>query len=86
MFYRENPACRISREVYFRADFCNDSTPETVEPLLLRGGSKNFEKGGNKGAKPLTERRRPPPENFKKLDAIFCNLAYILGSEWRHSK
>jgi len=24
----------------------------------------------------------PPPENFEKLDATSCNLAYILGSEW----
>jgi len=23
--------------------------------------------------------RGPPPENFEKLDAISCNLAYILG-------
>jgi len=37
---------------------------------------------GGKGAKPRTGRRRrerqgPPPENFEKLDAIFCNLARI---------
>jgi len=45
-----------------------------------RGGSRNFGKGGpGKGAKPRTERRRPPPENFEKIDAIPCNLAYIFG-------
>jgi len=47
-----------------------------------------LERGGGKGAKPRTERRRrerrrgvwgPPPENFEKLDAISCNLAYIFG-------
>jgi len=46
------------------------------------------ERGGGKAAKPRTERRRrecrrgvwgPPPENFEKLDAISCNLAYIFG-------
>jgi len=21
----------------------------------------------------------PPPDNFEKIDAIFCNLAYIFG-------
>jgi len=35
-------------------------------------------KGGpDKGAKPRTERPSPPPEDFEKLDAISCNLAYI---------
>jgi len=47
-----------------------------------------LERGGGKGAKPRTERRRrerrranwgPPPVNLKKLDAISCNMAYILG-------
>jgi len=47
-----------------------------------------LERGAGKGAKPQTERRRResrrgvwvrPPENFEKLDAIFCNLAYIFG-------
>jgi len=42
-----------------------------------------LERGPGKGAKPRTERRRgvwgPPPENFEKLDAISCNLAYIFG-------
>jgi len=57
-----------------------------------QGRIQEFWKGGPvRGAKPRTERRRrerrrgvwgPPPENFEKLDAIFCNLAYILGSEW----
>jgi len=40
-----------------------------------------LERGAGKRAKPQTERRRggwgPPPENLEKLDAIFCNLAYI---------
>jgi len=55
-----------------------------------RGGSRNFGKEGpGKGAKPRTKRRRhecrrgvwgPPPENFEKLDAISCNLAYIFGN------
>jgi len=45
-----------------------------------------LERGPGKGAKPRTERRRrerrrrvwgPPSENFEKLDAISCNLAYI---------
>jgi len=42
-----------------------------------------LEGGPGKGAKPQTERRRgvwgPLPEIFEKLDAIFCNLAYIFG-------
>jgi len=47
-----------------------------------------LEKVGGEGAKPRTERQRrerrrwvwgPPPENFEKLDAISCNLAYIFG-------
>jgi len=52
-----------------------------------------FGKGGGpgKGAKPQTERQterrrrkrrrglEASPENFKKLDAISCNLAYIFG-------
>jgi len=47
-----------------------------ADPGILERG------GGGKGAKPRTKRRRvwgPPPENFEKLDAISCNLAYILG-------
>jgi len=57
--------------------------------VMPRGGSRNFGKGGaGKGAKSRTERRKrerrrgvwgPLPENFEKLDAISCNLAYILG-------
>jgi len=44
-----------------------------------------LERGADKGAKPRTERRRrnrrrgASPENFEKLDAISCNLAYIFG-------
>jgi len=47
-----------------------------------------WKRGPSKGAKPRTERRRrecrredggPPPENFEKLDAISCYLAYIFG-------
>jgi len=47
------------------------------------------ERGGGKGAKPQTERRwrerrrgvwGPPLENSDKLDAIFCNLAHVLGT------
>jgi len=42
---------------------------------------KFWKRGPGKGVKPRTERRRgawgPPPENFGKLDAISCNLAYI---------
>jgi len=50
-----------------------------ADPVILK-------RGLGKGAKPRTEHRRrerrrgvlgPPPENFKKLDAISCNLAYI---------
>jgi len=46
------------------------------------------ERGSGKGAKSRTERRRrerrrgvwgPSPENFEKLDAISCNLAYVFG-------
>jgi len=54
-----------------------------------QGRMQEFWKGGpGKGAKPQTECRRrecrrgvwePPPENCEKLDAIFCNLAYIFG-------
>jgi len=47
---------------------------------------QDFWKGGpGKEAKPRTERRRRElrrggsSENFEKLDAIFCNLAYIFG-------
>jgi len=58
-----------------------------------RGGSRNFGKEGpvrGQSPEPSAEgasagggsggRRRvwgPPPENFEKLDAISCNLAYI---------
>jgi len=55
--------------------------------VYLQGRIQEFWKGGaGKGAKPQTEHRRrerrrgvwaPPPENFEKLDAISCNLAYI---------
>jgi len=48
-----------------------------------QGRIQEFWKGGpGKGAKLWTEHRRgvwgPPPENFEKLDAISCNLAYII--------
>jgi len=52
----------------------------------IRGGSRNFGKGGlGKRANTRTERRKrerrrgASPENFEKLDAISCNLAYIFG-------
>jgi len=38
-----------------------------------------WKKGAGKGAKPRTQRRRLPQENFEKLDAISSNLAYIFG-------
>jgi len=56
--------------------------------MRRRGGSRNFGKGGGKGTKPRTERQRrerwrgvwgSPADNFEKLDAISCNLAYIFG-------
>jgi len=57
--------------------------------INIQGRIQEFWKGGpGKGAKPRTERRRrerrwgvwrPPPDNFEKLDAISCNLAYIFG-------
>jgi len=53
---------------------------------VIRGGSRNFGKGGaGKGAEPQTERRkrkrrrRASTESFEKLDAISCNLVYIFG-------
>jgi len=56
---------------------------------MVQGRIQEFRKGGaSKGAKSRTERRRrerrrgvwgPPPENFRKLDAISCNLAHIFG-------
>jgi len=60
----------------------------TVHMLLLaRGGSRNFGKGGpvrGRSSEPSAEGPSagggsggPPPENFEKLDAISCNLAYI---------
>jgi len=55
----------------------------------LWGGSGDFGKGGGgKGGeapKRAPKARAPakglgaPPENFEKLNAISCNLAYILG-------
>jgi len=47
----------------------------------LQGRIQEFWKGGpGKGAKSRTERRRKAfPENFEKLDAISCHLAYIFG-------
>jgi len=51
--------------------------------VLLGADPGILEREAGKGAKPRTERRRgvwgPPPENFEKLDAISCNLAYIFG-------
>jgi len=54
-----------------------------------RGRSRNFGKGGpvrGRSPKPSAEGANagggsggPPPENFEKLDAISCNLAYIFG-------
>jgi len=56
---------------------CNDQNLGRIQEFL---------KGGPvRGAKPQTERRRrerrrgASPENFEKLDAISCNLAYIFG-------
>jgi len=44
-----------------------------------QGRIQEFWKGGGKGAKPRTERRRHfPPENLEKLDAIFCNLLGVV--------
>jgi len=41
----------------------------------MRGGSRNFGKGGPiRGRSP-----EPSAENFEKLDAISCYLAYIFG-------
>jgi len=51
-----------------------------------QGRIPEFWKGRpGKGAKPQTERQSRErrqgvsPANFEKLDAIFCNLAYIFG-------
>jgi len=50
--------------------------------IRVQGRIQEFWKGGpGKGAKPRTERQRPSPENFKKLDAISCNLAYIFWDQ-----
>jgi len=56
---------------------------------VLRRGSRNFGKGGPvRGQSPEQSAEGtssgggsggPPPENFEKLDAISCNLAYIIG-------
>jgi len=55
-------------------------------PITDQGRIQEFWKGGpGKGAKPRPERRKrerrrgASPENFEKLDAISCNLAYIFG-------
>jgi len=47
--------------------------------MLIRGGSKNFGKGRPDKNRAPAGFWGPPPENFEKLDAIFCNLAYIFG-------
>jgi len=67
-------------------------TSGNLSPLINQGRIQEFWKGGaGKGAKPRTERRTrerrrwvcgASPENFEKLDAISCNLAYIFVSEW----
>jgi len=57
--------------------------------MRLHGRIQEFWKEGP--GKPQTERRRcerrrgASPENFEKLDAISCNLAYIFGLGY-HSK
>jgi len=53
--------------------------PGILERGAVRGQSpepsaESASAGGGSGG--------PPPENFKNLDAISCNLAYIMGSEW----
>jgi len=60
-----------------------------VQTNYFRGGSRKFGKGGpvrGQSPKPSAEDESaggrsggPPPENFEKLDAISCNLAYIFG-------
>jgi len=59
-----------------------------MEITIVRGESRNSGKRAGKGAKPRTERQRrkrrrgvwgASPENFEKLDAISCNLAYIFA-------
>jgi len=55
----------------------------------IRGGSRNFGKGGpvrERSPEPSAEGASagegswgPSPDNFEKLDAISCNLAYIFG-------
>jgi len=58
--------------------------PNTFLYTLFMGGSRNFGKEGpvrGRSPEPSTEGRRgvwgPLPENFEKLDAISCNLAYM---------
>jgi len=71
----------------------HDGPARPTQRLLVldhpRGGSRNFGKKGLVGRRspePSAEGARagggsggPPPENFEKLDAISCNLAYIFG-------
>jgi len=77
--YRHLYLCFILQTVYTRCLY--------VARMTSQGRIQEFWKGGHgNGAKPRTERRRrerrrgsggSPPENFEKLDAISCNLAYI---------
>jgi len=69
--------------------FINPLTAISANVNPSRGGSRNFGKWGPvrgqspepnaEGASAGGESGGPPPENFEKLDSIFCNLAYIVG-------
>jgi len=45
-------------------------------PPVNRGGSRNFGNGGGE-APNRAPKAEASPENFEKLDAISCNMAYI---------
>jgi len=70
-------------------DLCSIICTVLRSRYCAQGRVQEFWKGGpGKGVKPRTERRRRErrrgvwghsPENFKKLDANSCILAYIFG-------
>jgi len=76
--------------VHASAAAANDDRRVLVAEAIDRGGTRNFGKGGPvRGEVPnRAPKTRAPagdlgasPENFEKLDAISCNLAYILGDQ-----
>jgi len=83
---RPEIACVVDRTTH---DHSRNRWPKSVGTGRIQGRIQEFWKGGaDKGAKLRTEwqrreRRRgiwgPPTKNLEKLDAVSCNVAYILG-------